>query len=752
MDRFFHDPESEKLLREHNQALEAAEALKGKQFKPALTRDELLRKFIFWQKRSKDQPGGQDSAGMVDVSFAPPIYPPCLASLKDLKRVMIKDLLFETHHRGSYILVRSITRAEKMAAVTVIVEDEQKHAIPLRMLNEKLSCHDGFAGKGEILLVKEPYLTLIPGVEYGIKVDHISDIMFIPMFDNMVPSAWREQLPEHETSQWTAGNWLSMGIENINWGRFYSATARCSKGLECSPTEEERHYLLYYRGMAFFKAHEWDACLRDLDAIPAGPKSEIALRGKGQTLYYLQRFRESCDVFIELCKKDPEDVNAKNDLREAIVRLAEQKKCLYNFKDMQEKASKTHPPLLGHGTWIGPVTVRQTESQGRGLFTTQAVKAGDLLLCEKAFAYATEHPSKPKWNSSLHINTELWTTTRGGQLALASSIVEKLYKNPSLTSTITNLYSSGFKQVSTESVDGNPVVDTFQIARIISLNGFGSPTSSRGNHIPDALDASGSPEKLHNCGIWPNASTINHSCMSNAHRAFIGDMMIIRAADDIPADTELTMWYMLPSPENQPMDFRHWGFECSCAMCADIRATEPRVLEMRVRQREQIAIALDNNSTLSHERAEMLVERLAETYPRPLDQVLRLGLWEPLTLIAGVYGRRKEWEKAGKAVIRALEGVGFVLEGSGLEGDVEGPFVVKKWGLVMDNLVVAWIILCRSLLRVAPERAMQVERYARMTYLICVGEEGSFDATYEMSLKEVRQFCSEEGQVEGWVV
>lgn len=224
MDRFLQDPESDKLLNEHNRALEAAEAVKGMQFKPKVTRHELLKQFKYRQKMNQDQPRGRARASTVDVSFAPPIYPPCLAPLKDLKKVMFKDLLLETHHRGSYILVRSITEAEKMTAVVAIVEDEKKDAIPIQILNEKLCFHDGSVDKGHILLVKEPYLTLTSVGEYGVRVDHVSDVLFIPLFDKMVPSAWREQLPEDETSQWMAGEWLRMGNKYLSRGKFYSAT------------------------------------------------------------------------------------------------------------------------------------------------------------------------------------------------------------------------------------------------------------------------------------------------------------------------------------------------------------------------------------------------------------------------------------------------------------------------------------------------------------------------------------------------
>lgn len=224
MDRFLQDPESDKLLSEHNRALEAAEAVKGMQFNPVTTPDKLLQKFKFQQKTNKEKSRSRESASSVDISFAQPIYPPCLAPLKGLKKAMVKDLLLETHHRGSYILVRSISQVEKMTTVMAIVEDEQKDAIPLQMLNEKLHCQDGSVDKGQILLVKEPYLTLTFHGEYGIRVDHVSDIMFIPIFDKMVPSAWRERLPEDETSHWMAGDWLSMGNEHLNRGKLYSAT------------------------------------------------------------------------------------------------------------------------------------------------------------------------------------------------------------------------------------------------------------------------------------------------------------------------------------------------------------------------------------------------------------------------------------------------------------------------------------------------------------------------------------------------
>jgi hypothetical protein len=49
-------------------------------------------------------------------------------------------------------------------------------------------------------------------------------------------------------------------------------------------------------------------------------------------------------------------------------------------------------------------------------------------------------------------------------------------------------------------------------------------------------------KKFHSCGVSPLASYINHSCYSNVRRSFIGDMMIVRAIQDLFANTELDFW------------------------------------------------------------------------------------------------------------------------------------------------------------------------------------------------------------------
>jgi hypothetical protein len=55
-------------------------------------------------------------------------------------------------------------------------------------------------------------------------------------------------------------------------------------------------------------------------------------------------------------------------------------------------------------------------------------------------------------------------------------------------------------------------------------------------------------------GFWRKAAYLNHSCVPNCSRAFIGDMMIIRATCFIPAGTELTHQYLSPDETSHSGD------------------------------------------------------------------------------------------------------------------------------------------------------------------------------------------------------
>ena len=216
------------------------------------------------------------------------------------------------------------------------------------------------------------------------------------------------------------------------------------------------------RSLAFLKNKEFDAAISDSGFPNFNPNpNEKALFRAADALYSLEKFSECLEVLELLCTNFPQNGEALRCLGRARSRCLEQKTGVYDFKLLQTKAKKLQPPHLDHATYIGPVEIRQTESKGRGLFVTKAVKAGDLLLCEKAFIHAHANDwNQNSSNISLLMNPSTMEAFIGTQADLIKLIVQKLYRNPSLAPAFNTLHHGTYERVSTSAVDGNPIVDT----------------------------------------------------------------------------------------------------------------------------------------------------------------------------------------------------------------------------------------------------------------------------------------------------
>ena len=293
------------------------------------------------------------------------------------------------------------------------------------------------------------------------------------------------------------------------------------------------------------------------------------------------------------------------------------------------------------------------------------------------------------------------------------------------------------------------------MARIISLNSFGCPvsnlaslTASHDQHPPSGSETSNATrvkeDFFHSCGIWVKASYINHSCISNAWRAFIGNMMIVRASRDMEANTEIKFWYRNPhgdgaSAKKSDETFqKSWGFTCQCAICLDTRATSEIVHNRRQRLREDLKRAFDNVPSPLNRQVTRQIERLLitlnETYPQPPLDVPRLLVWEPQLTLTRLFIAQDKPQKKLESAAKVLASLSFVLSGTVISSpssssSFSARFAVAKWGLMIDYAVVESFLHIRAAFRVlgAYENASAAERYAKMAYRILVGEDSNFE-------------------------
>ena len=211
------------LLLDQQQKLRDAQTRKGQHpTRPPRAQVILQFQLKLMASRAKVAAVGQQ-ASHIKTSFVPLPYPPCVVPFSNLKKIMIDDLLLETHHRGTYLLVRSVTPQDRMNAVMAIVEDEKGDVLMVQLYHQEDDA-DGRAEdilfKGMVLILKEPYLKLMSDGNYGLRVDHLSDVVFLSANDERTPRSWQRELAEHGG---TALAWKTKGNHHFNTSAYRSA-------------------------------------------------------------------------------------------------------------------------------------------------------------------------------------------------------------------------------------------------------------------------------------------------------------------------------------------------------------------------------------------------------------------------------------------------------------------------------------------------------------------------------------------------
>lgn len=205
------DPLSNPRIRQILEKSHMYTMLAGRKF-----REVIISRFMSQLHTKKDQ--DPDSAN--PQCLIPSPYHPCIARFTDLEKIMLKDLRTETHHRGFYIVLRSITPPDTSSAVSAIVEDENEDIITVQLFHQEASrTHEHGFGKGSIFIVKEPYLKLMDDGQCGIRVDHPSDVKYLSAGDERTPERWRLV----RTEQVSPGTWNARGNGFIDKSEYRSA-------------------------------------------------------------------------------------------------------------------------------------------------------------------------------------------------------------------------------------------------------------------------------------------------------------------------------------------------------------------------------------------------------------------------------------------------------------------------------------------------------------------------------------------------
>ncbi|KAL8694772.1 MAG: hypothetical protein Q9218_000618 [Villophora microphyllina] len=715
VDDVSHVGQWKQLLQKQKVALQAAGKRKGERPTDRKSRGQLIHEFMLQSaSTSTFMMAQKEGHHMIHQSWVAAPYPPSVAPFEALKKIYLKGLQLETRHVGCYALLRVATPPTTMTAVMAILEDEKDDAVVFQLYQQEDQDHrpdEGVVRPQRVCIVREPYFKIMNDGGYGLRVDHISDVIWLSSDDERVPLGWGPQISEVDK---TAQTLKEEGNLALGTGKLDLAIESYTLALQASTSFEMSQVLKLNRSFVSLKLSRFDEALEDVGDCTANTRpSEKGLYRAALSLYRLGRFQESHDTLTNLLTHYPNSDAAKKEIIRTKQRLTEQETGVYDFRGMY-KAAEEKPPCLDNATFAGNVQVKASEGRGRGLFTTKDVIAGDLLLCEKAFSYCSSKESK----TSLLMNTHTNRMTIGTQADLVTAIVQKMFRNPSLAPAFLSLYYGDYKPVDEARVDGMPVVDTFLVDRVVALNCFGCPRTSLESH---AARLSRQPhdksDSHHTSGLFVKASHINHSCYGNARPG-----------------TEIFFRYVMPGPndtyEKRQEKLQNWGFYCTCTICQQSKKTKKQVLSRRLALFDDLKAAFGKEfDAVNWPQVHRILKAIEKTYSAPASNVPRVTLSEPYLFLTRLYSSNNQQDKAIETAWKVIIALGFTIKRQG-SASLSTPFEIEKWGLVEDHLVQAWVHLWTAYAQVAPQLCSKAEEYAKTTYKICVGEDDTFDEKY----------------------
>ncbi|RMJ10335.1 hypothetical protein CDV36_010035 [Fusarium kuroshium] len=542
-------------------------------------------------------------------------YLPCTTKLQDLKHMEISELKMESHHRGFVLALRRVSPvAELEASSWAVVQGESSDD----MERLELFLHKSKNGRDVLdicseLLVKEPYYTLNNQGERTIRVDHPSDLVVTLFSEN--PESWRQRHRIAEDRAKAPEKCKEMGNAALKKKDFARAHAYYTQGLHESANAPYTLIKDLYRNRSHvnlllqrFDEARTDATSSLTDGADKALDAKAYYRA-GLAAYSLGDF-DNAKYFFEQHEKLQPDGHAKFNMQRIKARLQEQSTGTYEMAKIVRSLSGNQG-RSDVASFYGNFEVKASPGAGRGVFATRVIELNEIIMCEKAFCVVWSY--EPEAFSSLTCDTRDDAEIRVFPSGLHKAVVGQLLNNPSQIEKVLGLFGdyTGLGKKLVE-VEGKPVIDTFQVHDIIQRNAFGPGQQTEDEDISNA-----------STGLWIRASYMNHSCIPNAKKDYIGDLMIVRAARRIVVGEEILQSY----DESTDYDartaslHRTWGFRCKCGLCLAEEADGPTIRKMRKEHKDKATSFVQKEkaagaSKMLIDKAKRLRQGINETYDR----------------------------------------------------------------------------------------------------------------------------------------
>ncbi|KAM7193872.1 hypothetical protein V8F33_007558 [Rhypophila sp. PSN 637] len=654
-----------------------------------LTREQLLkthRAHVEKQDLAPDAPRPVKQPVMAEA------YPACTKSIKELEIIPLSDLRVETHHRGQAVIVKIISAPFIGAGSVSIVEDEFGNVDKIAIYNQGDTSILSGVPEGCFVAIKEPYYIYnnSPGasgeaLDFMICVDHPSDVVLLRFTDPIIP----ESLRLGPILQ-TADDWRNAGDKAFLEKDYPTAIFCYTEGLEaCDPStpsdDPKRRSIHTKRSGTNLLLGRYDAAKSDaIASLTGSPNADWKAHfNAGRASYGLcdypsakEHLTKAVSLLNSSTSPNPSSIAVvQKELTRTESRLNEETTGDYPFTEMLSLLLKqgTNPtPHLDRGSFLLNTTIQPSPHHGRGLFAARDLSPGDLVLVEKASLMPNQY-----------------SPTRASA-ALYASMIRQMCDNPSLCASILPLHPGDDLPYSYpenspspgDIIDSVPIIDIFQAEGIRSKNCFSLPLATVLATRPSM------PDNLLAKGLWIHTSYMNHSCVPNTMRSFMGDLLISRATRHIKKGEEIFQQYcpIKPFPEVRQKQFvDNWGFTCTCVLCSSEQKSSATNFAKRNELVDKIDKICGKHKILDNiavnkgieskdiipdaaiRNVDRLMRQLEDLHEQEIydghheEGVLipRLMLIYPTNWLISAHRGRKNWSRVVKYSIKVLRNFGF---------------------------------------------------------------------------------------------
>ena len=371
--------------------------------------------------------------------------------------------------------------------------------------------------------------------------------------------------------------WKIKGSELVKRGKLQEAFEAYGNGIIHAGFDNKLRASLYRRrAQILFDMGHYQAARREAAISLRFHKKDKTLVLLARALLELRSYTKALETIEQVTERD-------DYVEKLFLQLST---CDQEYKsgkyDLISIAKEAHvDDRVVHADFVSPdVELRTGGVAGRGLFAAQNLDPGTLLIASKPVLslYVDEVPNGGEFMS-------LGDAGKGTFEKVREEFVDrlvKMLKNGNARRILqlaggSHAHETTFDLRRDDVYDEEVFVNPLEVTQIVARNSFGGSQRSEvlANGVPD--------DDVGGAALFFAPSFLNHSCIPNTSYFTVGDMMFIKANQQIEEGEELTIHYLHPErwteQERSETLERVWGFTCQCELCEWERENQSTCLE-----------------------------------------------------------------------------------------------------------------------------------------------------------------------------